>query len=570
MRKLLILLILSFFSSQSFAESCPDGSEPVKSISADGSYFVYNCGGGIEQSSSPNSTNTNSNIKAVAGIDIENDPNIDFFKPPRYQFFYGGTFWHMADFNKDGSSDVLYIGAIHPDNQSLVGDGAVGEKPHPRLLLGDAKRKLKRADELIVDNREDSGMSAGRQLLVADYNNDDILDFYIADTGAKWGVALTGHKDSYFLSQPNGTWVESSETHLSHPNFVVYNHGAATGDIDNDGDMDVVFSDLSGQNVGTYLWCLVNDGEGFLKTRKCGGIRTHAVELADLNGDGYLDVILGPGGYEPDHEFSGVIWNDGKGNFFQHNNTPFPQYKKKWGNIPEVSAADLDNDGDLDIVNSRTGIMYVGTALQFIENLGNKNFKDHGIFPIVEAPADFKTTNQGNQWNDFIAQIRFRDLDKDGDIDLYLSNSQSQKTDGMVLLNQGDFNFSLIQQADLDELAGKPKIVVDKVKKKFKYSARKSQLRLLESQNNVGVCDAISKEFYTGDYYSRTKKNTYFFVSLDSNGKDCNYEWATNENNALRRCKQNTKFDGKCTIYALGDNIVWGNPQLYKELTGRE
>ena len=579
MKNLLLILVFSLLSIQSFAGGCPDGSEPVKSISADGTYFVYNCGGGIEQSSSSsadsssrNSTNTNSNIKAVAGIDIENDPNIDFFKPPRYQFFYGGTFWHMADFNKDGSSDVLYIGAIHPDNQSLVGDGAVGEKPHPRLLLGDAKRKLKRADDLIVDNREDSGMSAGRQLLVADYNNDNILDFYIADTGAKWGVALTGHKDSYFLSQPNGTWVESSETHLSHPNFVVYNHGAATGDIDNDGDMDVVFSDLNGQQVGTYLWCLVNDGEGFLKTRKCGGIRTHAVELADLNGDGYLDVILGPGGYKPDHEFSGVIWNDGKGNFFQHNNTPFPQYKKKWGNIPEVSAADLDNDGDLDIVNSRTGIMYVGTALQFIENLGNKNFKDHGIFPIVEAPADFKTTNQGNQWNDFIAQIRFRDLDKDGDIDLYLSNSQSQKTDGMVLLNQGDFNFSLIQQADLDELSGKSKVISKKVKKPFKYSSRnfKPQLKLLESQNNVEVCNAISKEFYAGDYYSRTKKNTYLFVSLDSNGKDCHYEWASNEGNALRRCKQNNETDGKCTIYALGDNIVWGNPTLYKELTGRK
>ena len=579
MKNLLLILVFSLLSIQSFAGGCPDGSEPVKSISADGTYFVYNCGGGIEQSSSSsadsssrNSTNTNSNIKAVAGIDIENDPNIDFFKPPRYQFFYGGTFWHMADFNKDGSSDVLYIGAIHPDNQSLVGDGAVGEKPHPRLLLGDAKRKLKRADDLIVDNREDSGMSAGRQLLVADYNNDNILDFYIADTGAKWGVALTGHKDSYFLSQPNGTWVESSETHLSHPNFVVYNHGAATGDIDNDGDMDVVFSDLNGQQVGTYLWCLVNDGEGFLKTRKCGGIRTHAVELADLNGDGYLDVILGPGGYKPDHEFSGVIWNDGKGNFFQHNNTPFPQYKKKWGNIPEVSAADLDNDGDLDIVNSRTGIMYVGTALQFIENLGNKNFKDHGIFPIVEAPADFKTTNQGNQWNDFIAQIRFRDLDKDGDIDLYLSNSQSQKTDGMVLLNQGDFNFSLIQQADLDELSGKSKVISKKVKKPFKYSSRnfKPQLKLLESQNNVEVCNAISKEFYAGDYYSRTKKNTYLFVSLDSNGKDCHYEWASNEGNALRRCKQNNETDGQCTIYALGDNIVWGNPKLYKELTGRK
>ena len=43
MQKLLILLALSFFSSQSLAASCPDGSEPVKSISADGSYFEYKC-----------------------------------------------------------------------------------------------------------------------------------------------------------------------------------------------------------------------------------------------------------------------------------------------------------------------------------------------------------------------------------------------------------------------------------------------------------------------------------------------------------------------------------------------
>ena len=43
MQKLLILLILSFFSTTGFAGSCPDGSEPVKSISADGSYFEYKC-----------------------------------------------------------------------------------------------------------------------------------------------------------------------------------------------------------------------------------------------------------------------------------------------------------------------------------------------------------------------------------------------------------------------------------------------------------------------------------------------------------------------------------------------
>ena len=43
MKKLFFLLILSFFSTQGLAGGCPDGSEPVKSISDDGTYFVYKC-----------------------------------------------------------------------------------------------------------------------------------------------------------------------------------------------------------------------------------------------------------------------------------------------------------------------------------------------------------------------------------------------------------------------------------------------------------------------------------------------------------------------------------------------
>jgi len=45
MKKLFLPLILSFFSAQGYAGSCPDGSEPVKSVSDDGTYFVFNCGG---------------------------------------------------------------------------------------------------------------------------------------------------------------------------------------------------------------------------------------------------------------------------------------------------------------------------------------------------------------------------------------------------------------------------------------------------------------------------------------------------------------------------------------------
>jgi hypothetical protein len=363
----------------------------------------------------------------------------------------------MADFNKDGYSDVLYIGVMKPDNSNRTGEnpgsecggGACkGDKPLPSLYLGDVKHKLTYAPELLIDNREGSGMSLGYRALVADYNNDDILDFYVADTGIG---THNGFRNSYFLSQLNGSWLESSETHLSHSNFVVFDHGGATGDIDNDGDMDVVITELNWK-TGTALWCLINDGTGYLNKRKCGGIFSFALELADIDGDGYLDVLLGAHEHEQSIDFTGIVWNDGRGNFNKHNKTSLPQHKKKWGTVPEVSAADLDNDGDLDIVYSRAGKLYVGTAIQIIENLGNKKFKDHGIFPLVEAPDDFIAVSEGNEWNDFIEDIRFRDLDKDGDNDIYLSSSMSRKTDGMVLLNQGDFNFSLIKPSKADEL----------------------------------------------------------------------------------------------------------------------
>ena len=126
MKKLFLLLILSFFSFQSLAAGCPDGSELVKSVSDDGTYFVFSCGG---QSSS--SSNANSKTKALAGIVIENDPNIDFFQPPLKPYptdklYWFGRHWQMADFNKDGYSDVLYIGTMNPNNVDSIGETTGG------------------------------------------------------------------------------------------------------------------------------------------------------------------------------------------------------------------------------------------------------------------------------------------------------------------------------------------------------------------------------------------------------------------------------------------------------------
>ena len=84
MKKLLILLSFSFFSLQSYAGSCPDGSDPVKSISADGTYFVFNCGGSSNNnSSSKTSTSSDAGIDRYGGrAEIPEDAN------PNYQTLY--------------------------------------------------------------------------------------------------------------------------------------------------------------------------------------------------------------------------------------------------------------------------------------------------------------------------------------------------------------------------------------------------------------------------------------------------------------------------------------------------
>ena len=73
MKKLLLLILLSFFSTQGFTASCPDGSEPVKSISADGTYFVYNCGSDSNDSNE-SSHSSSSEIKSFENLDLTSIP----------------------------------------------------------------------------------------------------------------------------------------------------------------------------------------------------------------------------------------------------------------------------------------------------------------------------------------------------------------------------------------------------------------------------------------------------------------------------------------------------------------
>ena len=110
--------------------------------------------------------------------------------------------------------------------------------------------------------------------LVADFNSDGINDLYFTDTDRR--PDFRGKNDPIYLSQPNDTWKEVSLTNVTGysvkrgEGLINFSHGGTHGDIDGDGDIDVVLS--SNDMVGTNgeVICLMNNGTGHFKSKKCG------------------------------------------------------------------------------------------------------------------------------------------------------------------------------------------------------------------------------------------------------------------------------------------------------------
>ena len=89
MKKLFLLLILSFFSAQGLASSCPDGSEPTKTVSADGTYYEYKCAADSKLS------NSSTGIDTYGGkpeIPWDGNPNYETLKYYLYNYLYVNGF----------------------------------------------------------------------------------------------------------------------------------------------------------------------------------------------------------------------------------------------------------------------------------------------------------------------------------------------------------------------------------------------------------------------------------------------------------------------------------------------
>lgn len=167
------------------------------------------------------------------------------------------------------------------------------------------------------------------------------------------------------------------------------------GDIDNDGDIDIVISQVDSTPDGVYWYD--NDGsENFTKRTISTLDNPIYVGLADINEDGELDVIA-------------TAWSIGDVVYYQNlGGTPSTfsttVIDDNLAGPLDFAAGDIDGDGDIDII-----VGHSSTSLQFYENNGSESFTEK-IFSAILASV----TSYG---------IHLEDIDEDGDLDFLVAGS---------------------------------------------------------------------------------------------------------------------------------------------------
>jgi hypothetical protein len=210
-------------------------------------------------------------------------------------------------------------------------------------------------------------------------------------------------------------------------------HGAtypdATGDFDEDGDIDV---------VGALGWFENRDGAGtqwqehwdpnvFLGV---DGTYQTAVRNAvrDLNGDGHLDIVQSECDTRTPVK---IVWlkNDGHGRFTRH--VIREGFKEDYHSL---TVADFDNDGDLDIFTG-SGPLASGPTSHDMYLFENTAGRGHDPVYILHNLTEFLSPEDAARLaagfsSDHCHEPMFGDVNGDGTVDLVLKGWDGRDVDG--------------------------------------------------------------------------------------------------------------------------------------------
>jgi len=313
-----------------------------------------------------------------------------------------------ADFNFDGYLDIM----IQPN----VNDGV----PVDSFFLINTGE-----DEFYIDNdfplTQNVEVISSRKTIVGDFNNDGKPDVVRPQGGHDW----LG-KPQITISGENGY-----EIRLIGDGPEIQPHTVASGDIDNDGDLDIFFA-----QAGEQDGFLINEGQANFTWKWISEIITDfdrghqypdggfgyygfwSSEITDVDKDGYVDLILG-GSYRDqsyDAGFDGptILWGNGSGNYTIENSTTLFNWKElDYDGDTQISLShdyavnDVDGDGINDIaIFSECSDVWL---YHIIEGKGDRTFQDKS----GEWLTDNLIYNSSNHvW------INMRDVDGNGYMDI--------------------------------------------------------------------------------------------------------------------------------------------------------
>jgi hypothetical protein len=292
-----------------------------------------------------------------------------------------------VDINNDNSFDlVLAIGLQR--NKILINNG-------DGLFNGET------SDRLTTQNLN------SRDIAIADFNTDGNIDLFFPSE----------QNQSSELAINNGLGVFSD---LSNRIPVAGNFtSAASLDFDNDGSMDL-FIGNRGQNI-----LLENSGNAFFNNQTSQRIpqildATFDIAVGDITGNNLPDLLAANEGPNI------ILINTGSGFFSNQSGSRIP-YINAIEESQDVSLADIDSDGDLDIYYGNTGFQQnTNPQDRLLINDGQGFFSDQ---TSDRLPAI--TTNTYD--------AEFKDLDNDGDLDLIIGNYNGGI---QILINNGSGHFS--------------------------------------------------------------------------------------------------------------------------------
>lgn len=374
---------------------------------------LVGCGGGEGGSSSAAPNVGSSSLAESPPLFVDQDVFLPTLSGPSFLYVT-----EAIDIDYDGYLDVVLGGARWRDGVGFVNKEVT---LYVYRNTGDFDFDIEELPGTFVHPRS---------ALQDDFNGDGLPDLVVADTGFD-GPPLPRHPDTIFLTDEAGKLVNFSEGPLSNYG---YSHDITSGDIDNDGDIDIIVANITADSRDQQFRLLLNDGSGtfslkFIDYSLPEESYITGLALADLNADGNLDLIAGPG--TPGWTLS-VFWGLGDAEFSQPEPLPdVPDYAI----IPKIRPYDINSDGYMDLVISRTDYGSPGYQKRYIQillNNGAGQFEEANLIP-----------NQ--KFNDkWVTDMYFVDLDNDGQRDLIL-RSDNSKPKQNVLLQQQDGTFDSIE-----------------------------------------------------------------------------------------------------------------------------